>query len=162
MSVSAVAIDLDGVLGDTRPLWAAFLEDAARRFNSIAPLEPGALPHDRAAAAAYLDEWASAGVGDWRGHLHRFAEDHAGVYLRPDSAAMTGLRALHETGAHIGVYTDAPHELAAVCLVQLGASRRVTEVRAGADARARLLADLGAGARVATSREELDALAPGR
>jgi len=31
----AVAVDLDGALGDTRPLWDAFLADAARRFGSI-------------------------------------------------------------------------------------------------------------------------------
>ena len=29
-------MDLDGVLGDTRPLWRDWLEDAARRFHSIA------------------------------------------------------------------------------------------------------------------------------
>jgi beta-phosphoglucomutase-like phosphatase (HAD superfamily) len=37
---TAVAIDLDGALGDTRPLWQEFLADAARRFGSIAALEP--------------------------------------------------------------------------------------------------------------------------
>ena len=34
-----IAIDLDGVLGDTRPLWNDWLDDAARRYRSIAPLE---------------------------------------------------------------------------------------------------------------------------
>ena len=83
----AVAIDLDGALGDTRPLWAAWLEDAARRFRSIAPLDVAALPADRAAAAEELDRWAEAGVGDWRAALARFAEDRAPVYLRPSAGA---------------------------------------------------------------------------
>ena len=42
-----VAIELD-VLGDTRPLWNDWLADAARRFRSISPLDPAALPEDRA------------------------------------------------------------------------------------------------------------------
>jgi hypothetical protein len=56
--MTALAIELDGVLGDTRPLWRDWLEDAARRYRSIAPLDPSALPEDRAAAAAELDRWA--------------------------------------------------------------------------------------------------------
>jgi hypothetical protein len=68
---SAVAIDLDGVLGDTRALWRDFLADTARRFGSIAALDPAALPEDRGAAAAELDRWAAAGVGDWRPALER-------------------------------------------------------------------------------------------
>jgi len=160
MSVRAVAIDLDSVLGDTRRLWMAFLEHASRRFHSIAPLQPDALPNDRSLAAEQLDVWATAGVGDWRRQLHRFAEDHAPVYLRPDAGAMAALRALHETGVRIGVYTDAPQELATVCLAQLGASRRIAELCAGADARARLLIALGPGASVAASRAQLDALLP--
>ena len=44
----AVAIDLDGVLGDTRTLWRAWLEDASRRLR----LDELALPDDRAAAAS--------------------------------------------------------------------------------------------------------------
>ena len=93
----AVAVDLDRALGDTRPLWRDFLADAARRYASIAPLDPRALPEDRAAAAAELDRWAEAGVGDWRSALARFAEDRAPVYLRPNSggqrrAALAGGR----------------------------------------------------------------------
>ena len=90
----AVAIELDGVLGDTRPLWRDWLEDAARRFRSIAPLDPDALPKDRADAAEELDRWAEAGVGDWRDSLRRFAEDRAPVYLRPNAEVSAALRAL--------------------------------------------------------------------
>ena len=84
--MKAVAVDLDA-LGDTRSLWRDFLADAARRFAPIAPLDPDGLSEDRAAAAAELDRWAEAGVGDWRGALERFAEDRAPVYLRPSAEA---------------------------------------------------------------------------
>ena len=47
--MKAIALDLDGVLGDTRPLWRAWLEDAARRFRMQ---ELDGLPADRVAAAA--------------------------------------------------------------------------------------------------------------
>ena len=95
----AVAIELDGVLGDTRPLWRDWLEDAARRFRSIAPLDPAALPEDRGEAAAELDRWAQAGVGDWRAALARFAEDRAPVYLRPSAEVSAALRASRPTAA---------------------------------------------------------------
>lgn len=127
-----VAVDLDGALGDTRPLWDAFLADAARRFASIAELDRVALPPDRAAAAAELDAWAAAGIGDWRRALTRFAEDHAPVHLRPDPGANAALRALKARGARVVVTTDAPEELARVALAHLGVARSVDEVRAGA------------------------------
>lgn len=126
-----VEIDLDGALGDTRPLWDAFLVDTARRFATIARLDPTALPHDRVAAAEKLDAWAATGVGDWRVALTRFAEDHAPVHLRPDPAANASLRAIKSRGARIVVTTDAPAELARVALALLGVARSVDEVRAG-------------------------------
>lgn len=128
-----VAVDLDGALGDTRPLWRAFLEDAARRFASIAPLDPAALPEDRTAAAAELDAWAAGGVGDWRRALTRFAEDHAPVHLRPDPAANAALRALKRGGSRVVVVTDAPPELARVALAHLGLARSVDGVEPRAD-----------------------------
>ena len=94
----AVAVDLDA-LGDTRPLWRDFLADCARRFASIAPFDPDALPDDRGEAAAELDRWAEAGIGDWRAALERFAEDRAPVYLRPSAEASAALRALGRSGA---------------------------------------------------------------
>lgn len=157
----AVAIDLDGALGDTRPLWEAFLADAARRFASIAELDPAALPRDRAAAADELDAWARAGVGDWRALLARFAEDHAPVYLRPSARAAAALRRLAAAGVRLGVYTDAPAELAEVSLAQLGAARRVSLVEAGAGARERLLSALGDGAEIAETEAALTGLAAG-
>jgi len=153
--VKAVAIDLDEALGDTRPLWEEFLADAARRFATIAPLDPDRLPADRAEAAAELDRWAAQGVGDWRGALTRFAEDRAPVFLRPNAEASAALRGLVDAGYRIGVFTDAPAELARVALPHLGAARRVEALEAGAGARERLLARLGADAEVASSRDDL-------
>jgi phosphoglycolate phosphatase-like HAD superfamily hydrolase len=146
----AVAIDLDGVLGDTRTLWRDWLDDASRRLR----LGELALPTDRAAAAEELD----GRVGNWRVLLERFAEDRAPVYLRPDAAVSSALRRLEGTGASLGVFTDAPAELARVALAQLGAARRLDAVEAGADALQRLLGRLGADALVVRTRDELISL----
>ena len=131
-----LALDLDGVLGDTRPLWHAWLDDAAR------VLDVSGLPEDRRAAAAELD---ARGAGNWRTLLERFAEERAPVYLRPAAEVSAALRALHAEGAHIVVVTDAPAELARVALRQLGAARRVDRVEAEAPD----------GATVVRTREEL-------
>lgn len=160
--MKAVAVDLDA-LGDTRSLWRDFLADAARRFAPIAPLDPDGLSEDRAAAAAELDRWAEAGVGDWRGALERFAEDRAPVYLRPSAEANAALRALAAGGIRIGVYTDSPEALARVALAHLGAERRVEALETGAGARERLVARLGGAdvAVVATTAELTNITADG-
>jgi phosphoglycolate phosphatase-like HAD superfamily hydrolase len=156
-----VAIDLDGALGDTRGLWRAFLDDASRRFRSIAELDVDALPADRAAASRELDVWAAAGVGDWRAALERFAEDHAPVYLRPSADASAALRTLAAHGRRLGVYTDAPEELARVALAHLGAGRRIELLEAGPNARERLVVRLGADVVVASTSAELVQAATG-
>ena len=126
--MTTVAVSLDGALGDTRPLWDAFLADSARRFAGIARLDVASLPENRVAAAAELDAWAEGGVGDWRRALERFAEDHAPVHLRPDPGANAALRRLRRAGARIVVVTDAPEPLARVALAHLGVARSVDEV----------------------------------
>ena len=157
--MKAVAIDLDGALGDTRPLWREFLADAARRYASIAPLDVDVLPFDRGAAAVALDEWASRGVGDWRSALARFAEERAPVFLRPNAEANAALRSLAAGGCKIGVFTDAPEELARVALAHLGVTRQAQALETGADARRRLRERLGQHAEIAASRDELVRLA---
>jgi phosphoglycolate phosphatase-like HAD superfamily hydrolase len=156
--MSSVAVDLDA-LGDTYALWRDFIADAARRYASIAPLDPAALPEDRAAAAAELDRWAAAGVGDWRGALARFAEERAPVYLRPSAEASAALRSLAGAGVRVGVYTDAPEALARVALAHLGAARRVEALECGEGARGRIEERLGGGTEVAASRDDLLRLA---
>jgi phosphoglycolate phosphatase-like HAD superfamily hydrolase len=157
--MKAVAVDLDGALGDTRPLWQEFLAEIARRFASIAPLDADELPADRGLAAAELDRWAAQGIGDWRAALTRFAEEHAPVFLRPSADASASLRVLETAGYRIGVFTDAPEELAHVALAHLGASRRVDVVEAGAGACERLVDHLGGEAVIAASREDLARIA---
>jgi phosphoglycolate phosphatase-like HAD superfamily hydrolase len=131
-----VALDLDGVLGDTRPLWRDWLADAAR------VLDVAGLPEDRAAAAAELD---ARGAGNWRTLLERYAEERAPVYLRPAAEVSAALRGLQAKGVRLVVVTDAPAELARVALRQLGAARRVASIEK----------EVPAGATVVRTRAEL-------
>jgi phosphoglycolate phosphatase-like HAD superfamily hydrolase len=153
--VRAVAIELDGVLGDTRPLWEGWLEQAARRYSSIAALDPASLPRDRATATRELDRWAEHGIGDWRPALARYTEEHAPLHLRPDPAVGAALRKLGREGVTVGVFTDAPEPLARVALAQVGALRRIQRLEAGEGALERLLTDLGPNTRVVRDREQL-------
>ena len=147
--VRPVAIDLDGALGDTRPLWSAWLASAAPLLG----VDPDALPADRGEAAAELDR---RGAGNWRTLLERFSEERAPIYLRRDAGAAAALRAIAVDDRKIGVYTDAPEPLARVALAQLGADRRVAALETGDGALDRLLARLGADAVVVRTRAELD------
>jgi phosphoglycolate phosphatase-like HAD superfamily hydrolase len=133
--MKAVAIDL-AALGDTHPLWLDWLDDAARRFR---------------VDVAALDQE----LPNWRQLLERFAEERAPVYLRRDADVSSALRRLHNRGARIGVFTEAPEELARIALSHLGAERRIEVLEAGAGARERLLGQLGETATVVRTREEL-------
>jgi VanZ family protein len=144
----AVAIDLDGALGDTRPLWDAWLASA----RELLGVDPETLPDDRAAAAAELDR---RGAGNWRTLLERFSEERAAVFLRRDAATSSALRTLAAAGGEIGVFTDAPEPLARIALAQLGAARRVTVLEAGAGALEKLLVRLGSNAVVVRTGTEL-------
>ena len=115
--MASLALDLDDVLADTRPLWRDWLVDAARR----ARVDLDDLPDDRAAAAHVLDER----LGDWRPLLERFAADRAPLHFRPRADVGAALRRLHAAGNRIVVVTDAPRELAEIALAHLGVVRRV-------------------------------------
>ena len=121
--MTALALDLDGVLGDTLPLWEAFLVDVSRRAH----VDPERLDEE---------------LPNWRVLLERFAEDHAPVYLRPSAPATAALRRLQGEGVRVGVFTDAPEELARVALAHLGGARRVELLEAGPGSLERLLAKL--------------------
>jgi phosphoglycolate phosphatase-like HAD superfamily hydrolase len=143
-----LAIDLDGALADTRPLWRDWLRAAA----ALTELDPASLPADRGRAAEELDR---RGAGNWRTLLERFGEERAPVYLRRDAAVSAALRTLAASGRRLGVFTDAPEPLARVALAQLGADRRVAALETGAGALERLLATLGAGTVVVRTPIEL-------
>jgi phosphoglycolate phosphatase-like HAD superfamily hydrolase len=144
--MQTLALDLDGVLADTRPLWNDWLEDASRRTHVELDV-----PEDRVAAAVLLDEL----LGDWRPLLERFAADRGPVYFRPHGDTGALLRRLHGAGARIGVFTDAPRELADVALAHVGAARRV-EIVGTLD---EVSAALGEGAAIVRTRDELGAAA---
>ena len=143
--MTALALDLDAVLADTRPLWNDWVEDAARRARVELDL-----PEDRTAAAALLDER----LGDWRPLLERFAADRGPVHFRPRAETSAQLRRLQDAGVRIGVFTDAPRELADVALAHVGVARRVAVVGTLDE----VLQELGDGATVVHSRAELAAL----
>jgi len=138
----AVALDLDAVLADTRPLWHDWLVDAARRARVELDVSD-----DRLAAAEALDER----LGDWRPLLERFAADRGPLHFRPRSETSASLRRLDAAGVRIGVFTDAPRELAEVALAHVGAARRVAVVGTLDE----VLRELGDGAVVVRSRAEL-------
>ncbi len=141
-SVATLVLDLDAVLADTRPLWNAWLDDASRRTR--VPLE---VPSDRVAAVPLLDE----ALGDWRPLLERFAADRAPVYFRPHAETSALLRRLQADGARLGVFTDAPRELAVVALSHVGAARRI-EALGTLD---EVLETLGGDVLLVRTREEL-------
>ena len=144
--MQALALDLDGVLADTQPLWRDWLEDVARRTRVELDV-----PVDRTAAAALLDER----LGDWRPLLDRFAADRGPVYFRRHAATGATLRRLQAAGVRIGVFTDAPRELADIALAHVGVARRVAAVGTLDE----VLRDLGDGTVVVRSRAELTAAA---
>jgi phosphoglycolate phosphatase-like HAD superfamily hydrolase len=140
-----LALDLDGVLADTRGLWDAWLEDAARRARVELDV-----PDDREAAVAVLDE----ALGDWRPLLARFAADRAPVWIRPRADTNTALRRLAASGARLGVFSDAPRELVEIALAHAGTARQVDVVGTLAEVQSAL----GDEAVVVRSREELAAV----
>ena len=142
--LEAIALDLD-VLADTRPLWRDWLEDVARRTHVELDV-----PDDRGEAAGVLDER----LGDWRPLLQRFADDRAPIHFRPRAETSAQLRRLQAAGVRIGVFTDAPRELADVALAHVGAARRVETVGTLDE----VLAELGAAAVIVRSRDELASL----
>jgi phosphoglycolate phosphatase-like HAD superfamily hydrolase len=140
-----LAVDLDAVLADTRPVWDAWLEDASRRTRVDLTL-----PDDREEAAAVLD----AELGDWRPLLDRFAADRAPLWFRPRAETNAVLRRLTAAGARIGAFTDAPRELAELALAHTGTARYVETIGTLAEVEA----TLGDGTAVVTSREALSEL----
>lgn len=147
MTERSLAISLDAI-GDTRALWGAWLESA----RGVLEIDPTSLSDDRGNAAAELD---AAGAGNWRVLLERFAEDHAPAYLRRDAATSGALRSLASDNVTLGVYTDAPAELARTALAQLGATRRIVALETGAGALDRLLAEIGPETEVVRTRDDL-------
>ncbi len=77
------------------------------------------------------------------------------MYLRPQAPVSAALRRLEAAGAQLGVFTDAPEQLARVALSHFGAARRVQALEAGDGALERLLEGLGPGTRVIRSADEL-------
>jgi phosphoglycolate phosphatase-like HAD superfamily hydrolase len=84
----------------------------------------------------------------------RFASDRAPLWIRPRADTNAVLRRLAASGALIGVFSDAPRELAEIALAHAGAARQVEVVGTLAELRAALGEDLV----VVGSRQQLAAL----
>jgi phosphoglycolate phosphatase-like HAD superfamily hydrolase len=136
--MKALAISLSA-LGDTDPLWQDWLDDVRRRYRVDANDLDAELPN-------------------WRRLLERYAEDRAPVYFRRDADVSATLRRLHAGGVRIGVFTDAPEELARIALSHLGAERHVEFLEAGPGSQQRISQLLGSGALVLTTRDDLVAV----
>ena len=154
VSMRAIAIELDGVLGDTRPLWTTGSRMPPGAFTrlrrSIRARCPTTEPRPRRSSTAGPEQ----GVGDWRASLGRFAEDRAPVYLRPDAEVSAALRHSPRRGDRLGVFTDAPEALARIAVSQLGAERRIEALETGDGALDRLLERLGPGTTIVRQRAE--------
>src|SRR5919197_775871 len=88
-------------------------------------------------------------------HQHFVRGRHASpVYFRRDAEVTEALRRLQAAGTRIGVFTDAPEELARVALSHLGANGRVELLEAGSGARERLIERLGTDTVVVGSHTE--------
>lgn len=133
--MKAVAIDL-AAIGETDPLWRDWLEDARRRFR----VDVNALEEE---------------LPNWRPLLERFAEERAPVYFRRDAEVSGVIRRLQAAGTQIGVFTDAPEELARVVLTHLGALERVDALESGIGAEVRILKRFGDGTAVVRTRADL-------
>jgi phosphoglycolate phosphatase-like HAD superfamily hydrolase len=93
-------------------------------------------------------------LGDWRPLLERFAADRGPLHFRPRAETSALLRRLQAAGVRIGVFTDAPRELAEVALAHVGAARRVVAVGTLEE----VLRELGQSALIVRSRDELASL----
>jgi phosphoglycolate phosphatase-like HAD superfamily hydrolase len=133
--MKAVAIDL-AAIGETDPLWRDWLEDARRRFR----VDVNALEEE---------------LPNWRPLLERYAEERAPVYFRRDAEVSGALRRLKAAGTLIGVFTDAPEELARVVLTHLGALERVDALESGIGAEVRIIKRFGEGTAVVRTRTDL-------
>jgi phosphoglycolate phosphatase-like HAD superfamily hydrolase len=134
--MTSLAIDLDAVLGDTGPLWEAWLEDVSRRAH---------------VSSMRLDEE----LPNWRALLERFAEDRAPVYVRPNGQVAAALRLLQTEQVQLGAFTEAPEELARVVLAHTGAARRIDVLECGPGSLERLLERLGPETRVVRELADL-------
>ena len=137
--MKALAVDLDAVLGDTRPLLEAWLDEASRKFR--------------------VERNAVQALGNWQALLKRFAEEHAAVFLRPNGETNAALRRLFAAGVRLGAFTDGPEPLARVAAVHLGIERQLEALETGPGALDRLLEQLGAAATVVRTRDQLMAIA---
>jgi beta-phosphoglucomutase-like phosphatase (HAD superfamily) len=130
--VSAVVVD-DAALMPAEAVFAEAVRHLARKLGAVRPLDPAALPTDRAAAIVALDDWAGADAANWRTELQRFYEAHAPVSLAPDPELNAALRRARRQGARLAVASPLPRASAELALAHVGARRSAEVVCAEED-----------------------------
>jgi phosphoglycolate phosphatase-like HAD superfamily hydrolase len=132
-------------LADTDRLFADGVAHLARKLGRVKPLDAAAVPHARAAALAYLADWADGDVSTWEQELARFYEEHIPVYLRPSQTLNSIIRGLAADGVLVGAWSAGPAEAFAVITHHLGLARHLAAVRIDDSPRAPLAlsAELG-------------------
>ena len=125
-----VVILPEPALAPTDALFRAGVERVVAKLGRAQPIPSGALPDDRAAMIAALDEWADGAV-DWRGELRRYYEEHIPLHVRPSAAVNSALRHLREAGVRLAWWSPGPEEVTDVLLHHLGVARLVDDVVIG-------------------------------
>jgi phosphoglycolate phosphatase-like HAD superfamily hydrolase len=149
-------------LADTDELFAAAVAHVVRKLGRVKPLDPETLPAARALTITALDLWAGSDVGNWRGELARYYEDHIPLRLRPDPALNAALRRLQTAGIRLACWSPGPDEAARIVVHHLGLGRRIERIAVGTSIGAAVgLADELAGSRdqALVVAEDTDALA---
>jgi phosphoglycolate phosphatase-like HAD superfamily hydrolase len=116
-------VALDSALLPADAVWQDALRYLARRLGAVRPLDPAALPSDRAAAIAALDAWAGDDADNWRRELVRYFEAHAPVALAPDPELNAALRRARKAGLVLAVASPLPRAAAELALAHVGAGR---------------------------------------
>lgn len=132
-------------LADTNDLFDAAVGHVVRKLGRVKPLDAESLPDARALRVTALDLWAGADVGNWRGELARYYEDHIPLRLRPDAALNAALRRLQGAGVRLACWSPGPEEAVPIVIHHLGLGRRIERIGVGvtAEVACRLADELG-------------------
>ena len=100
----------------------------ARKLGRVKPLDAEHAAARRAHDVTALDAVGRRDVGNWRGELARYYEDHIPLRLRPDPALNAALRRLQAAGVGSRAGRRAPTRRPAIVVHHLGLGRRIERI----------------------------------